>query len=276
MNKLSQDERCRVVSCLVEGNSLRATSRMTGTHRTAILKLLVELGEACAEYQDKTLVNLPCKRIQLDEIWSFVGAKEKNASPEKKKAGWGDVWTWVALDADTKLVAGWYVGSRDAIAADQFIYDLRGRLSGRVQLTSDGHKAYLHAVEQAFGCDVDFAQLIKLYGEPQSVGGEVRYSPTRYVGSKKLPIMGSPSLKHVSTSFVERQNLTMRMQMRRFTRLTNAFSKKLANHEAAISLHYMHYNFARIHQTLRVTPAMAAGVSRHVWEISEIVGLLKD
>ena len=276
MNKLSQDERCRVVACLVEGNSLRAISRMTGTHRGAILKLLVDLGEACAEYQDKTLVNLPCKRIQLDEIWSFVGAKEKNASPEKKKQGWGDVWTWVALDADTKLVPAWYVGSRDALAADFFVHDLKERLANRVQLTSDGHKAYLRAVESAFGADVDFAMLVKLYGEPQNVGGEVRYSPTNYVGSRKTPIMGSPSLKHVSTSYVERQNLTMRMQMRRFTRLTNAFSKKLANHEAAISLHYCHYNFARIHQSLRVTPAMESGVSNHVWSIAEIVGLLKD
>lgn len=276
MNKLSQEERERIVACLVEGNSLRATVRMTGTHRTTILKLLTDLGRACAEYQSKTLVNLPCKRIQCDEIWSFVGAKEKNTSAQKKAQGWGDVWTWVAIDAETKLVPCWYVGSRDARAAYWFIHDLKARLRSRVQLTTDGHKAYLGAVESAFGADVDYAMLVKLYGEPRDVGGEVRYSPTNYVGSRREPVSGSPSLKHVSTSFVERQNLTMRMQMRRFTRLTNGFSKKFSNHEAAIALHYMHYNFARIHQSLRITPAMAAGVADHVWSVAEIVALLKD
>ena len=272
MNKLSNEDRVRAVACLVEGNSLRATVRMTGIHRTTILKLLVELGEACADYQAKTLVNLPCKRIQCDEIWSFVGAKEKNTSDEKKAEGWGDAWTWVAIDAETKLVPCWFVGPRDAGAAMFFIHDLKNRLANRVQLTTDGNKCYLNAVDDAFGAEVDYAMLIKIYGE--APGGEVRYSPSNVVGAAKDAIIGKPAMKHVSTSFVERQNLTMRMQMRRFTRLTNAFSKKLANHEAAIALHYMHYNFARIHQTLRVTPAMEAKVADHVWSIAEIVALL--
>ena len=272
MNKLSNEDRVRVVACLVEGNSLRATVRMTGVHRTTILKLLEELGDACEAYQAKTLVNLPCKRIQCDEIWSFVGSKEKNTSDEKKAEGWGDAWTWVAIDAETKLVPCWFVGPRDAGAAMFFIHDLKNRLANRVQLTTDGNKCYLNAVDDAFGAEVDYAMLIKIYGE--APGGEVRYSPSQVIGAAKDAIIGKPAMKHVSTSFVERQNLTMRMQMRRFTRLTNAFSKKLANHEAAIALHYMHYNFARVHQTLRVTPAMEAKVSDHVWSIAEIVALL--
>lgn len=272
MNKLSNKDRVRVVACLVEGNSLRATVRMTGIHRTTILKLLVELGNACAEYQSKTLVNLPCKRIQCDEIWSFFGAKEKNTTAEQKGQGWSDAWTWVALDSDTKLVPCWYVGQRDANAAYHFIHDLQERLANRVQLTTDGNKAYLSAIEDAFGAEIDYAMLVKIYGD--TPGADVRYSPIECVGARKEPVNGKPDPKHVSTSFIERQNLTMRMQMRRFTRLTNAFSKKLANHEAAIALHYMHYNFARVHQSLRVTPAMEAGVAAHVWSIAEIVGLL--
>jgi IS1 family transposase len=262
-----------VVSCLVEGNSLRATVRMTGVHRTTILKLLVDLGNACSAYQDKMIRNLTCKQIQCDEIWSFVGAKEKNATPNRKAEGWGDVWTWVALDAQTKLVPCWYVGPRDAVSAYHFIHDLKGRLANRVQLTTDGLRAYLRAVEDAFGSEVDYAMLVKLYGDSPDVT-EVRYSPARCLGTSKETVNGRPDMMQVSTSYVERQNLTMRMQMRRFTRLTNAFSKKLSNHEAAISLHYMHYNFARIHKTLRVTPAMEAGVADHVWSIEEIIALL--
>jgi IS1 family transposase len=273
MNKLSTEEKVRVVSCLVEGNSLRATVRMTGVHRTTILRLLVDLGKACSEYQDKTLRNLTCKRIQCDEIWSFIGAKEKNATEEQKEAGWGDVWTWTAMDAQTKLVPCWFVGTRDGGAAYHFIHDLAGRLASRVQLTTDGHRAYLDAVEDAFGMEIDYAQLVKIYGNAPE-GGEVRYSPAVCMGARKAVINGKPDFKHVSTSHVERQNLTMRMSMRRFTRLTNAFSKKVENHEAAIALHYMYYNFARIHQTLRVTPAMEAGVADHVWSLEEIIRLL--
>lgn len=274
MNKLSIEEKVRVVSCLVEGNSLRSTVRMTGVHRTTIQNLLVALGRACSRYQDKLFRNLKCRRIQCDEIWSFVGCKEKNVTFESEQIGWGDIWTWVAMDAETKLVPCWFVGNRDGGAAYHFILDVQQRLASRVQLTTDGHKAYLNAVENAFGAEVDYAQLVKIYGNAPENLGEVRYSPAVCMGAKKAVITGEPDFKHISTSFAERQNLTMRMGMRRFTRLTNAFSKKVENHEAAIALHYMYYNFCRIHQTLRCTPAMAAGVCNHVWEIEEIVNLL--
>lgn len=273
MNKLTTEERKAVVACLVEGNSLRATVRMTGVHRTTIQKLLVELGAACSAYQDKVMRNLNCKLIQCDEIWSFVGSKEKNTTPEKKKQGCGDAWTWVALDPQSKLVPCWMVGTRDAGTAYHFIHDLAERLAHRVQLTTDGHKAYLGAVEDAFGCQIDYAMLIKIYGNEQQ-HGEVRYSPAQCMGARKAAITGQPDTRHISTSHVERQNLTMRMQMRRFTRLTNGYSKKLENHEAAIALHYMHYNFCRIHHTLRVTPAMEAGVADHIWTLEEVIALL--
>ena len=273
MNILSTEERRKVVACLVEGNSLRATTRMTGVHRTTIMKLLNDLGDACQTFQDATLRRLPCKRVQCDEIWSFVGCKEKNATIEKKVAGQGDCWTWVGMDAETKLVCAWLVGTRDADSAAEFMGDLADRLTHRVQLTTDGHRAYLTAVAGAFGGDVDYAMLVKQYGNsPESSKG--RYSPAECTGCKKVKISGDPDKAHVSTSFIERQNLTMRMGMRRFTRLTNAFSKKIENHMAAISLHYMHYNFCRIHQTLRITPAMAAGVSDHVWSLDEVIALL--
>ena len=275
MNRLNKEEMVRVVACLVEGNSLRATVRMTGVHRTTIQKLLVELGAACSEYQDKAFRNLKCQRIQCDEIWSFCYAKDKNVPEELKgKHGIGSVWTWVALDPDTKLVPCWFVSSRDASAAYHFMHDLSGRLANRVQLTTDGHKAYLTAVEDAFGADIDFAQLQKIYGVAPVDNAEIRYSPAQCMGARRAIISGRPDHRHISTSHTERQNLTMRMQMRRFTRLTNAFSKKIENHEAAIALHYMHYNFARVHQTLRVTPAMEAGIADHVWNLGEIVGLL--
>lgn len=271
MNKLNAEERRRVVAALVEGNSLRAVTRMTGVHRTTIIKLLCDLGRVCSEYQDKAFRNLPCKRLQCDEIWAFVGAKEKNCTPEMKQEGFGDIWTWVALDADTKLVPAWFVGSRDAGAAYHFIHDLKRRLANRVQLTTDGHGAYLYAVEDAFGSEVDYAQLVKIYGAAQD---DTRYSPAQCMGARKTVITGDPVYDHVSTSYVERQNLTMRMSMRRFTRLTNGFSKKVENHECAIALHFMYYNFCRIHQTLRVTPAMESGVADHVWSIDELIGLL--
>jgi IS1 family transposase len=257
----------------VEGNSIRATVRMTGVAKNTIAKLLVELGTACAAYLDKVLVDLPCQRIQCDEIWSFVGAKDKNLPEEKRDAvGVGSVWTWVAMDADTKLICSWLVGKRDAECAAAFIQDLAGRLAHRVQLTTDGHKPYLKAVAEGFGEDIDYAMLIKIYGGDSE--GEKRYSPAVCNGSKKETKIGSPDAKHISTSYIERQNLTMRMQMRRFTRLTNAFSKKIENHVASIALHYMHYNFVRIHQTLRVTPAMAAGLTGRLWSIEEIVALM--
>jgi IS1 family transposase len=277
MNKLSTQERRSVVAALVEGNSLRSVTRMTGIHRTTVMKLLSDLGKACSEYQSKVFVNLPCKRIECDEIWSFVYAKEKNCSAEMKREGAGDCWTWVALCAETKLVPCWAVGGRDAGYAYEFMHDLKSRLANRVQLTTDGHKAYLGAVEDAFGCEIDYAMLQKVYGpSPSNKHPETRYSPGTVTGITKEVISGSPDKALTSTSYVERQNLTMRMAMRRFTRLTNGFSKKLQNHEAAIALHYMHYNFARIHKTLRITPAMAAGVTDHVWELEEIIALLGE
>ena len=273
MNKLDDAKRAQVIAALVEGNSIRATVRMTGVAKNTIAKLLIELGAACAEYLDKALVDLPCQRIQCDEIWSFVGAKAKNVTPKLAAKGHaGDVWTWVAMDADTKLICSWFVGQRNGSAASQFIHDLRLRLRNRVQLTTDGLQVYLTAVENYFGPNVDYAMLVKLYGD--SGEKEKRYSPAECIGCKREPMIGNPDPKHISTSYIERQNLTMRMQMRRFTRLTNAFSKKIENHVAAIALHYMHYNFCRIHQTLRITPAMAAGISDHIWSLAEVVALI--
>ena len=269
-NHLPLQRKAQVIAALVEGNSLRSTVRMTGVHRTTIQKLLERIGFACSAYQDKAFINLPCKRLECDEIWSFVGAKQKNVSEIAKMCGWGDAWTWVALCADSKLVPAWHVGSRDGYAAKAFMDDLAGRLANRVQLTTDGHKSYLDAVSGAFAGGVDFAQLVKIYGDGSEPKGAVRYSPMGYKTSRKSTISGNPNRDLVSTSYVERQNLTMRMGMRRFTRLTNGFSKKLENHCHAISLHFMYYNFCRVHQTLRITPAMAAGVSDHVWSVADI------
>jgi IS1 family transposase len=274
MNKLSIDERKQVVAALVEGNSLRAITRMTGVHRTTVMKLLCDLGRACSDYQDKAFRNLKSKRVQCDEIWSFVYAKEKNCPAEQKAKGAGDVWTWVALDPDSKLVPCWFIGHRDAGCAYHFMHDLKERLANRVQLTTDGHRAYLTAVEDAFGAEIDYAMLQKIYGTTNE-SPETRYSPAICMGARKAVISGNPDHNHVSTSYVERQNLTMRMSMRRFTRLTNGFSKKLENLEHAVALHYMNYNFCRIHQTLRVTPAMEAGVSNHVWSLDEVIALLE-
>jgi IS1 family transposase len=273
MNKLSTEKQSQVVAALVEGNSIRATVRMTGVSKNTIAKLLVELGAACADYLDKALVNLNCKRIQCDEIWSFVGAKEKNVPAEKRgQFGIGDVWTWTAMDADSKLMVSWLVGGRDAGTAYGFVQDLAKRLANRVQLTTDGHRAYLSAIEENFGSEIDYAMLVKLYGNDRE--NESRYSPAECIGCREVVVTGSPDPKHISTSYIERQNLTMRMSMRRFTRLTNAFSKKLDNHIASLAIHYMHYNFCRVHQTLRVTPAMEAKVADHIWSISELVALL--
>jgi IS1 family transposase len=273
MNRLTTQKRAQVLGCLVEGNSIRSTVRMTGVAKNTVVKLLVDVGRACSEYQDEAMRNLSCARIQCDEIWSFCYAKEKNVPEDKRgQFGYGDVWTWTAICADTKLIPSFMVGNRDTESASAFIEDLASRLSHRVQLTTDGHKAYLEAIEGAFGCEIDYAMLVKIYGEdPQS---ERRYSQAKCVGAKRVPITGNPDQSKISTSYVERQNLTMRMSMRRFTRLTNAFSKKVENLAAAVALHFMYYNFGRIHRTLRVAPAMEAGISDHVWTLEEIARLV--
>lgn len=273
MNRLSQEKQVRVLAALVEGNSIRATVRMTGVAKNTVVNLLRDVGQACQDYHDRFVVDLPCKRIQVDEIWSFCYAKEKNVPEDKKGVfGYGDVWTFTAICADTKLIPSWHIGRRDLEDAIIFMKDLAGRLANRVQLTTDGHKMYLDAVEGVFGADIDFSQLVKIYG--QTVEGQKRYSPSECIGIIKTKINGNPDIHKVSTSYVERQNLTMRMNMRRFTRLTNGFSKKVVNLFYAVSLHFMYYNFCRIHQTLRVTPAMEAGVTDHVWNIEEILTLL--
>jgi len=269
MNKLNRDKQAQVIAALVEGNSINATCRMTGVAKHTVLKLIASLGSACADYQDKVFRNLKCKRIQCDEIWQFCYAKQRNVPAEKQgHFGYGDVWTWVAIDADTKLVPSFMVGNRDLQTARIFIDDLKSRLASRVQLTTDGLKVYLDAVEGAFGSEIDYAMLIKSYESTQE---ETRYSPAECVACERKRVMGSPNPRHISTSYVERQNLTMRMSMRRFTRLTNGFSKKVENHAYAVAIHYMHYNFCRVHQTLRVTPAMEAGLTDHVWTIEEML-----
>jgi IS1 family transposase len=273
MNKLSTADRVRVIACLVEGCSIRSTVRMTGIAKNTIAKLLVEIGDACKAYHDDHVAHLLTKRVQCDEIWAFVYAKQKNVpEPMKGEFGHGDVWTWTALDSESKLIISYMVGLRDAGYAHEFMRDVASRLARKVQLTTDGLKVYLDAVDDAFGGGVDFAQLIKIYGNERP--GEARYSPAEVVGVRNEEVRGSPEPRHISTSHVERQNLTMRMGMRRFTRLTNAFSKKVENHAAMVALHFMHYNYCRIHQTLRVTPAMQAGLADHVWELDELVGLL--
>ena len=275
MNRLNFQKRAQILRCLVEGNSLRATSRITGAAKNTVVKLLVDLGQACAEYQNLVMRNLTCRRIQCDEIWSFCYAKEKNVPEDKRgRFGYGDVWTWTAICADTKLVPAWLVGPRDGTTAKIFIDDLASRLRHRVQLTTDGFKAYLEAVEDIFGADIDYAMLVKIYGLDPEV--EKRYSPSKCIGAERVRVTGNPDRDYICTSFVERQNLTMRMSMRRFTRLTNAFSKKVENLAHAVSIHFMYYNFGRIHQKLRVTPAMEAGITDHVWELEEIISLLKD
>lgn len=272
MNRLNIQKRAQILGMLVEGNSLRATSRMADVSINTVTKLLVDMGCATADYQYKTLRNLPCKRVQVDEIWAFCYAKKKNVETAKAAPeGAGDVWTWTAICADTKLAASWMVGGRDSDTGYEFIKDLSERMTNRIQLTSDGWKVYEGAVEQVFGDNIDYAMLHKIYGS--SSEGQKRYSPAECVGCVKKNIKGNPDQNHVNTSFVERQNLTMRMSMRRFTRLTNGFSKKVENHMHAVSVHFMYYNFGRVHKTLRVTPAMAASVTDHVWSLEEIAGL---
>jgi len=272
MNRLSLQDRARIVGCLVEGVSMRATTRLVGCSINTVTKLLVDLGAACLLYQNEVMRNLPCKRIQVDEVWAFCYSKQKN-TPVNERGERGDIWTWVAIEAQTKLVPSFHVGARDARSAQLFIDDLASRLKDRIQLTSDGFKAYLTPVENAFGSEVDYAMLVKLYGNPEGNPNERRYSAGECCGTVKGTVSGNPEQAHVSTSYVERQNLSLRMGNRRFTRLTNGFSKKAANHEYALAIYYMHYNFGRIHKSLRVTPAMEAGIADHVWTLEEIAKL---
>lgn len=275
MNKLDTKDRARILHMLCEGQSIRGIARIMEVSKNTISKLLVDVGKVCTEYHDENVRGIKSKRVQCDEIWSFCYAKQKNADKANAPTFAGDVWTWTSIDADSKLIINWFVGGRDAEYADHFMQDLADRLDNRVQLTTDGHKAYLKAVDDAFGDDIDYAQLVKLYGQSPN-GKTTRYSPAECTGIKKKERTGSPDQKHISTSYVERQNLTMRMHMRRFARLTNAFSKKIENHCYAVALHFMYYNFVKIHSTLKITPAMAAGVTDTLWEMSDIVKLLED
>jgi len=276
MNKLSLEERARILHLLCEGNSIRSITRVAGASKNTVIKLLIDAGKACAAYHDENVRNVAAKRVQVDEIWSFTYAKQKNVATAKAAPeGAGDTWTWTAIDADSKMILSYFVGGRDGECAMWFVDDLRARLANRVQLTSDGHKAYLEAVEGAFGGDIDYAVLHKVYGaSPEAAKG--RYSPAECIGTTKNRIEGDPDPKHVSTSYVERHNLTMRMHMRRFTRLTNGFSKKVENHAYAVALHMTYYNFVKVHSKLRMSPAMAAGVSDRLWEIGDIVALVED
>lgn len=278
MNKLDARTRSLIIRLLVEGNSIRATSRIAEVSKNTVNKMLIDAGKVCAAFHDKHVRGITSMRIQCDEIWSFTYAKEKNVKDAKSAPGWaGDTWTWTALDADTKLIVTYLIGGRDAGFALDFLEDLKDRLDNPVQLTTDGHNAYVEGVRKAFGSDVQYAQLIKLYGKPTgSKGHEQKYSPTECTGTKKRNMIGKPDEAHISTSFVERQNLTMRMHMRRFTRLTNAFSKKVENHSYAVALHFMYYNFCRIHQTLKVTPAMAAGITDRLFDVEDIVKLVEE
>jgi IS1 family transposase len=273
MNRMDTKRRAAIIAALVEGVGIRSTCRMTGASKGAVIKLISDLGPVCAAYMDEAFHDLPCKCLEVDEIWAFCYAKAKNVPEDKRGTfGFGDVWTFTAIDAETKLIPSYMVGPRDAGTATEFCQDLAGRLAGRVQLTSDGLKVYVGAVLDAFGGDVDFAMLQKIYAA--TPGGETRYSPAQCIGCTAATIQGSPDPKRISTSYVERSNLSMRMGMRRYTRLTNGHSKKLENHCAALAIYFMHYNFARIHSTIRCSPAMAAGVTPHLWSIAEIVNLL--
>jgi IS1 family transposase len=274
MNKLDHEARAKIIHLLCEGQSIRAITRLTGASKNTVVRLLVDAGRACGEYQDRALRNLSCQRIQLDEIWSFVYSKQDHVKKAKAApANAGDAWTWTAICADTKLLISTLVGQRNTEYALLFVDDLKSRLTSRVQITSDGHRPYLAAVDTVFGDDVDYAMLQKIYGSDPV--GEKRYSPAICLGARKAIITGDPDPAHISTSYAERQNLTMRMHMRRFTRLTNAFSKKLENLAHQVALHQMFYNFVRVHQTLRVTPAMAAGVTDRLWEISDVIAVIE-
>ena len=276
MNQLSTAKRTQIIGALVEGNSINATCRMLGVGKHTILRLLEDAGCACAAFHDDYVRGIESRRIQCDEIWAFVYAKQKNVSMEQMaEKGYGDVWTWTAIDADSKLIVSYMLGDRGANTAKAFMRDVASRLSNRIQLTTDGHKVYADAVEEAFGSDIDYAMLVKMYGASND-NPESRYSPATCIGCRTGVFSGSPDPDHISTSFVERQNLSMRMGMRRFTRLTNGFSKKLENHGHQVALYFMHYNFCRVHKTLRVTPAMEAGLTDHVWTLEELCGLIPE
>lgn len=276
MNRLSVLKQIQVIAALVEGVSINATVRMTGVSKHTVLNLLEDLGCACAEYHNRNVRNVKAKRVEVDEIWQFCYAKEKNVPADKQgKFGYGDVWTTTGIDADSKLIISYLVARRDAKAAHEFMQDLRSRISNRIQMTTDGHKVYVNAVEDAFGSEIDYAMLIKIYGAPLQEDSSTRYSPATCIDCKTAVITGDPDPAKICTSYVERQNLTMRMSMRRFTRLTNGFSKKVENHGHAVALHFMYYNYVRIHKTLRVTPAMEAGLADHPWTIEELCALMK-
>jgi IS1 family transposase len=275
MKRLNSETRAKVLHGLMEGMSIRATARLFGVSKTTILKLIEDSGRAAQWYQDRVFQNLKFRKIQIDEIWGFVGAKQKSvANAKRKDIAYGDAWLWIATDADTKLVPSWMVGRRDIDYALPFLLDLKERLDGRFQLTSDGLQIYLGAVERAFGDDIDYAMLVKIYGHP-GTGAQTRYSPPPCIGTRKIRIKGRPDPKHISTSYAERNNLNVRMHSRRMTRLTNAFSKKIENHAHAMALHFLYYNFVRVHQTLKVSPAMAAGVTKRLWEMKDVVDMLE-
>ena len=275
MNRLDSSRRSQVVRCLIEGCSIRSTVRMTGVAKNTVTSLLIDLAEVCADYHDTAVRNVRVRRLQCDEIWQFIGAKRKNVTPEQEQQGWGDSWTWTAIDADTKLCVTYYVGDRGKRAAYEFMQDCAERIVGRPQITTDALRHYVNAIEDAFGADVDYAMLHKIFGAPIDAD-QRRYSPATCIGCDMKVVSGDPDPKHVSTSFVERQNLTMRMSMRRVTRLTNGFSKKLENHGHMVALYFLHYNFCRVHKTLRVTPAMEAGLADHIWTLEELCSLLPE
>ncbi len=276
MNKLDPKARTQILRLLCAGQSILSITRVMGVSKNTVAKLLSDAGAVCAEYQDQAFRDLTCKRVQVDEIWSFTYAKQRSVATAKAvPGGAGDTWTWTAICADTKLVMSWLVGGRDSEYAMAFMDELAQRLADRVQLTSDGRKAYLEAVEGAFGADIDYAMLIKMYGEPAGKASQRRYSPAECTGARKTRIEGNPDLKHVSTSYSQRQNQAMRMHMRRLTRLTNGFSTKVEAHANNVALHFMYYNFVRTHSSLRMSPAMAAGVTDKLWEVSDIVALIE-
>jgi IS1 family transposase len=276
MNRLDSETRTKVINCLIEGCSIRATVRITGVAKKTVMRLVVEVGAVCAEYQSHVFHNLKCRRLQLDELWAWIYCKEKNRTEEiaKRNPAAGDVWLWTAICADSKLVPAWRLGGRDGRTAKAFVSDLAARLSHKVQITTDAHRPYLQAIEDAFGGDVDYAMLHKVYGFPME--NETRYSPAQVMGCEVRPITGDPAQEHISTSFVERQNWTVRTNMRRYTRLSNGFSRKIENHAAAVALNYFAYNFIKIHRTLRVSPAMAAGVTDRLWDVSDLVTLWEE
>jgi len=271
MNQLKTSKRTQIIAALVEGNSINATCRMLGVGKHTVLRLLEDAGCACAAYHDAMVRGLEVKRIQCDEIWAFVLGKDKNLTQEQVEAGFGSVWTWTAIDADSKLIVSYMLGDRGAETAQAFMQDVASRIANRIQLTTDGHRVYAEAVEDAFGSEIDYAMLVKIYGASNE--GESRYSPATCIGCRTGVLSGKPDPKYI-TSYVERQNLSMRMGMRRFTRLTNGHSKKIENHGHQVALYFFHYNFCRVHSTLRVTPAMEAGLSDHVWTLDELCALL--